>query len=95
MKRHNFYAFMIDVHRLRPLISVVLALLALAPSLIEMATQGLSPILVLARLAQALALFGTMVWLVTGVVLHYARIQAGTNLVAGQEREDTQQRSQF
>jgi hypothetical protein len=86
---------MVDVSRLRPLIVVVLALLTLVPSFIEMATQGLSPILVLARLAQALALFGTLVWLVTGVVLHYARIQAGTELAQNQDREDTQQRSQF
>lgn len=95
MKRHNFYAFMIDVHRLRPLISLVLALLALMPSLIELVTQGLSPILVLARLAQGLALFGTLVWMVSGVVLHYARIQAGTISGASTEREETQQRSQF
>lgn len=95
MRQHNFYAFMVDVHRLRPLISVLLALLALVPSLVEMATQGLSPIVVLARLAEGLALFGTLVWMVTGVVLHYARIQAGTNQVASQERQDTQQRSQF
>ena len=95
MKRHNFYAFMVDVRRLRPLIAAVLALLSLLPSLVEMATQGLSPILVLARLAQALALFGTLVWLVTGVVLYYARIQAGTELTQRQDREDTQQRSQF
>jgi len=83
----------IDVRRLRPLIIVVLAFIILLPSFIEMLTQGLSPIVVLARLAMALGLIGTLVWLVSGVALHYARIQA----LAGGEKgsEDSQSDPQF
>ena len=53
----------------------MLALIVLLPSLDEMVTQGLSPLTVLARLAESLAVVGALVWAVSAVVLHYARIQ--------------------
>lgn len=82
---------MIDVHRLRPLVTLALVLLTLLPSFVEMFTEDLSPIVVLARLALALALIGTLVWLISRVLLHYARIQA-----AGEQgREDSQSSPQF
>jgi len=86
---------MVDVRRLRPVIVLVLALITLLPSLFEMATQGLSPIVVLARLAEALGLIGTLVWLVSGVVLHYARIQAVSEAGRDQGSEETKATSQF
>lgn len=86
---------MIDVRRLRPLIIVVLAFITLLPSFIEMVTQGLSPIVVLARLAVALGLIGTLVWLVSGVVLYYAQIQAGSEARPDEGSEETQATSQF
>jgi hypothetical protein len=66
---------------------LVLAVVALSPSLVEMATQGLSPETVLARLAMALLLIGGLVWLVSGVVVHYARVQAGRHVEADQPGE--------
>lgn len=82
---------MIDVHRLRPLITLALVLLTLLPSFVEMFAEDLSPIVVLARLALALALIGTLVWLISRVLLHYARIQAAGE----QRREDNQSSPQF
>lgn len=82
---------MIDVHRLRPLITLVLVLVTLAPSFAEMFTADLSPIVVLVRLALALALIGTLVWLISRVLLHYARIQAA----GGRGSEDSQSSPQF
>lgn len=79
---------MVDVRRFRPIFVAVLAFLTLLPSLFEMVTQGLSPIVVLARLAEALGLIGMLVWLVSGVVLHYARIQAKSEAGGNQGSED-------
>ena len=79
---------MLDVRRFRPIFVAVLAFLTLLPSLFEMVTQGLFPIVVLARLAEALGLIGTLVWLVSGVVLHYARIQADSKAAGNQGSED-------
>ncbi len=66
---------------------MALAVLALSPSLFEMVTQGLSPETVLARLAMALLLIGGLVWLVSGVVVHYARVQASRDVEADQPGE--------
>jgi hypothetical protein len=78
MKRREYHALLVDVRRLRPVIVIVLTVVVLAPSLDEMLTQGLSPLTVLARLAGSLAVIGALVWGVTAVVLHYARIQAAS-----------------
>jgi hypothetical protein len=75
VKRREFHALMVDVRRLRPVIVIVLTVVVLAPSLDEMLTQGLSPLTVLARFAGSLAVVGGLVWGVSAVVLHYARIQ--------------------
>lgn len=82
---------MIDVFRLRPLITLVLTLLTLLPSLVEMFTEDLSPIVVLVRLAMTLALIATLVWFISRVLLHYARIQAEVE----SRREDSQSSPQF
>ncbi len=75
MKRRDYYAFMLDVRRVRPLVVIVMTIVVLLPSLDEMLTQGLSPLTVLIRLAEGLMFIGALVWVVSGVVLHYARIQ--------------------
>ena len=64
-----------DVRRYRPVLTVSLAALSILPSLWESATGNLSFVTVLGRLALALAFSALLVWLTTGVVLHYARIQ--------------------
>jgi len=66
---------MLDIRRLRPLVVIVITTVALVPSFDEMITGGLSPLTVLARLAEGLIFIGLLVWAVSGVVLHYARIQ--------------------
>jgi hypothetical protein len=75
LKRRDYRALVADVRRARPLVVVALAAVALLPSLVEMATQNLPALTVLARLAESLALIGILVWGASAVVLHYARIQ--------------------
>ena len=67
--------FIAELSRLRPVGTVVLAALVVAPSLWEAATGNLSPVAVLERLALALLVCSLLVWATTGVVLHYARVQ--------------------
>ena len=52
----------------------------MTPSLVETLTQNLSVVSVLSRLVVSLFLIGCLIWLVTAVMLHYARIQAGREL---------------
>jgi hypothetical protein len=66
---------MADIRRLRPVIVIVLTIIVLLPSFEEMLTQSLSPLTVLGRLAESLAVVGALVWAVSAVVLHYARVQ--------------------
>jgi len=76
MTRREFRSFVIDVQRLRPLATVVLAVALILPSLWELANGNLSAVTLLARLALALAVCALLVWAVTGVVLRYARMHA-------------------
>jgi hypothetical protein len=85
VKGRDYHALMVDVRRLRPLIVIALTVVVLAPSLDEMLTQGLSPLVVLARLAESLAVIGGLVWGVSAVVLHYARIQVQSTRNGDQE----------
>jgi ABC-type nickel/cobalt efflux system permease component RcnA len=75
MKRREYHALITDVRRLRPVLVVALTVVVLLPSLDDMVNGGLSPLAVLARLALSLAVVGALVWAVSAVVLHYARIQ--------------------
>ena len=85
MRRRDYHALAVDIRRYRPIIAIVLALIVLLPSLDEMVTQGLSPLVVLARLAESLAVVGALVWAVSAVVLHYARIQVESHRNGDQE----------
>jgi hypothetical protein len=86
VKRREYRMLAADIRRLRPAVTIVIVIIFLLPSLDQMATQGLSPLTVLFRLAEAMALVGALVWLVSAIVLHYARIQADAQ-VRGHEDE--------
>jgi hypothetical protein len=75
MKKRDYHLLMGDVRRFRPLVVMVLTIIVLLPSFDAMLTQSLSPLTVLYRLAETLALVNVLVWAVSAVVLHYARIQ--------------------
>jgi hypothetical protein len=86
VKRRDYHALAVDIRRLRPVVVIVLAVIVLLPSIDEMVTQGLSPLVVLARFAESLAVVGALVWAVSAVVLHYARIQVESHRSADHER---------
>ncbi|HTU38542.1 MAG TPA: hypothetical protein VMF35_11140 [Acidimicrobiales bacterium] len=75
MKHRDFQHFTVDVSRYRPVLTVLLAALAVMPSVWEAATGNLSFVAVLGRLALSLLFCGALVWVTTGVMLHYARVQ--------------------
>ena len=85
MRRRDYHALAVDIRRFRPVVVIVLAVIVLLPSLDEMLTGGLSPLVVLARLAESLAVVGALVWAVSAVVLHYARIQVESQGSGDQE----------
>jgi hypothetical protein len=85
VRRRDYHALAVDIRRLRPVIVIVLAVIVLLPSLDEMLTDSLSPLAVLARLAESLAVVGALVWAVSAVVLHYARIQVESHRSGDQE----------
>jgi hypothetical protein len=87
VRRRDYRALMSDIRRVRPVVVVVLTIVFLLPSLNEMATQDLSSLVVLTRLVEAMALAGMLVWLVSAVMLHYARIQADSQAGGGREDE--------
>ncbi len=80
MREREYYRFAADVRRLRPLVSVIVTVLVMAPSFVEMGTQDLSALSVLERLAASLATVSVLVWLVGGLVLHYAKTQLRNSL---------------
>lgn len=75
MKRRDYYAFIADIYRFRPLAVIVASILVIIPSVVEMVTQGLSAIEVLLRLCISIIVMGILVWLLTGLVLRYAKLQ--------------------
>jgi hypothetical protein len=85
VKRREYHVLVADVRRLRPLIVIVLAIVTLLPSFDQMLTQGLSALSVLARFAASLAVCGALVWVVSAIVLYYARVQ-----VESHQRRDTE-----
>lgn len=87
MRRRDYLTLLADVRRLRPVVVIVLATVTTLPSVYEMLTQAVPPLTVLFRLAAGLAVSGVLVWIVSTIVLHYARIQLkserGTELDGG------------
>lgn len=80
MQERDFYRFVVDVRRLRPLVSVIVTVIVIIPSFLEMGTQDLSAVSVLERLAEALAFTSVLVWLASSVIVRYARIQLRKSL---------------
>lgn len=89
MRHQDYYSFIADIHRFRPLAVIVLAIAVIAPSLVEMATEGLSALVVLLRFVEAMAFAGALVWMVSAVLLRYARTQARSRPAV--ETEDDKQ----
>lgn len=75
MKRRDYYSFMADIQRFRPLAVIVLSTVVIVPSLAEMLTQGMSVLVVLLRYLIALVVMTILVWSVSSLLLRYARIQ--------------------
>ena len=74
MNPRDHQHFVIDVGRYRPVLTVVLApALTVIPSVWEAATGNLSFITVLGRLCLSLLVCGVLVWVTTGVMVHYRR----------------------
>ncbi|MGA7835160.1 MAG: hypothetical protein WCA31_08120 [Acidimicrobiales bacterium] len=86
MNSRDYRRFATDVRRLRPLVSVVITVIVMVPSFVEMGTQALSALSVLERLAVSLALVSVLVWLVTGLLVHYARAQLRNSFEEGETR---------
>jgi hypothetical protein len=80
MQQREYFRFAADVRRLRPLASVIATVLVMTPSFVEMGTQSLSALSVLERLAASLAIVSVLIWLVSGLVLHYAKTQLRNSL---------------
>lgn len=87
MKRRDYNAFIGDIQRYRPLIVVVISILVLLPTFDEMVTQSLSMLVVLFRLAEVMFVDSIMVWLVSSVLLHYARTQSRAERVNDSQAE--------
>jgi len=88
VKSSDYYFVEGEVQRRRPLASVVLAVLLTLPSLWQTVAGNLSVVTFLFRLALALAVSLALVWLVTGVFLHYARVQARSESAQGGSHRD-------
>jgi hypothetical protein len=73
-----------DVRRFRPLVTVLLTVLVMLPSYVEMLTRGLSATTVLQRLVEALAIASVLVWVVSAVLVHYAKVQSASSVDDGE-----------
>jgi hypothetical protein len=71
----DHHRFLVDVSRYRPVLTVLLAGLTVLPSVWEAATGNLSFVTVLGRLALSILVCGTLVWVTTGVMVHYVRVR--------------------
>lgn len=76
MKPRSYGAFIADIRGYRPAIAIALSIVAVVPSFISFIHQDLSALQVLGRFAESLVVVGALVWITTGVLLRYARMQA-------------------
>jgi len=81
MRRRDYVALVCDLRRYRPVAVIGLSVVVLLPSLDAMVSQDLSPLTVLVRLVEALVVTGLLVWALSAVVLHYARVQVRSTTV--------------
>lgn len=75
MKPRSYQAFIADIRGYRPAIAIALSIVAVIPSFMAFLHQDLSALQVLGRFAQFLVVVGALVWLTTGVLVRYARMQ--------------------
>lgn len=87
MKPHSYHAFIADIRRYRPSLTIALSIVAVIPSFVAFLHQDLSPILVLGCFAESLIVVGVLVWSTTGVLLRYARKQAKAEKSSSREDE--------
>jgi hypothetical protein len=87
VKPRSYQAFIADIRGYRPAIAVALSIVAVIPSFLAFLHQELSAIQVLGRFAESLVVVGTLVWITTGVLLRYARMQAHVERSRGREDE--------
>ena len=87
MKSKNYNAFIADIYRYRPLLVVVLSILVMLPTLDELVSQDLSLLIVLFRLAETIFVDSVVVWLVSSVLVRYARTQARAQITEVREGE--------
>ncbi len=85
MRHRDFHALIVDVRRLRLVVAIALAIAVLLPSIDEMVTEGLSPVVVLLRFVEALVVVGALVWGASAIVLRYARTQIVSQAIRDQE----------
>ncbi len=76
MKPRSYQAFIADIRGYRPAIAIALSIVAVIPSFLAFLHQNLSALQFLTRFAQFLVVIGALVWLTTGVLVRYARMQA-------------------
>ena len=81
MTSSDYYFVEGEVQRRRPLVSVGLAVVVTLPSLWQTVTGNVTIVTFLFRLALALGVSMALVWVATGVFLHYARVQARSRSV--------------
>ena len=86
MRKTDYVSLIADIRRLRPIVVILLSIPVMLPTLDEMVAQGLSAVSVLLRLVETLVFIGVVVWLTSGVVLHYARVQIRSS--QGREHEE-------
>ena len=87
MKPRSYQAFIADIRGYRPAIAIALSIVVVIPSFIAFIHQDLSPVQVLARFAESLVVVGALVWLTTGILLRYARMQARAERSARRDDE--------
>lgn len=88
MKAHEYYRFAADVRRWRPFVAVVIAIVLTLPSMVGLLTEGLSVLVVLERLVEALVLVSVLVATLSGLVLHYARTHLRDQAAVGSSEAD-------
>jgi hypothetical protein len=86
MNASSYRAFVADVRRYRPALTIVLATIVVVPDGMAFIHQELSAIQVLEHFAQSLVGIGVLVWGATAVLVHYAHTQAKVPPVS--ERDD-------
>lgn len=76
MIKRDYQGFITDIHRFRPLVTMIATVLVLSPSIFEVFEQSLTMLAFLLRLAETLCFMGVLVWSASAVFIRYARHQA-------------------